>query len=889
MKKSNPKTTGNNLIKKSLISSPLKILYLLVPIAAILLTGLATVGTSDVMNILAWFLIYMIFGLAAFPISARIFENSLSAGFLMSQPIGLLTVALVQWTLSYIGILPFTQLTVAILIVLLAAASYSIKPLRTNLIKKLSREGTIENIAFEQTVFAVALTALCYIKGFLPDINGQEKFMDYGFIMSMLRSSSLPAGDMWLSGYSINYYYFGQYIYALVIKLSGIAPSVGYNIAMCTSIALPFGMCYFIGSMLINTAKNFGMRCVRFAPHICGLICGFAAMIWGNSHSFFYDENSVGNKLLLFFSKLGINVGRTDAYYYPDSTRYIGYNPDSSLIEGIRNGADYTIEEFPFYSFLIGDLHAHVVSTMVVLLIMAVAIALVGKAAAAPVSGLSDKKTTSVSNFSSGAIIKELTGIISAELIIITILLGIAQMTNYWDFLIYFIFCSMALLIINTRHSASFATVPGSFLFCLVLGGILLCYMTAGSRPWIHLILQLCVLGYTLLFATFAPCALTRTTLGMSIMFTGSHIIALPFNSEFDMISNSIALAVNHSSPFQLFILYGTHLIICLGLVLTVILTRNYVVGNKRKITIYGEPSVGWTNPVARFFGQRNPIDVFVCGMVAVSILLIIIPEIIYVRDIYTSGYLRANTMFKFSYAAFIILSVCISYAIARLPWFRDKNGKFMLSPLILSLVFILMLFIPAHYTSVSIEQRCGELTSDRYKGLDGTAYISTYSSRYTGIQESGNLEPYMACINWFNETVEGEHVIIETYGESYTDYNIVSSYTGLQTVCGWQTHEWLWRFHGVVNKETNLLEADPNHDVWQLFLTPRHDDINTVYTSSVPADIQQIIDKYNVEYIIIGSLEKNRFGYDNTAVIGALGEVVFTYEDLNVIRVYPR
>ena len=57
-----------------------------------------------------------------------------------------------------------------------------------------------------------ATAILCYYKGFSPIINGQEKFMDYGFVMSMLRNDELPANDMWLSGYSINYYYFGQYI-----------------------------------------------------------------------------------------------------------------------------------------------------------------------------------------------------------------------------------------------------------------------------------------------------------------------------------------------------------------------------------------------------------------------------------------------------------------------------------------------------------------------------------------------------------------------------------------------------------------------------------------------------------------------------------------------------
>ena len=75
---------------------------------------------------------------------------------------------------------------------------------------------------------------------------------------------------------------------------------------------------------------------------------------------------------------------------------------------------------------------------------------------------------------------------------------------------------------------------------------------------------------------------------------------------------------------------------------------------------IFEDPSSGYSNPLAKFIGQRNIIDVFVCGMSVVAFIMIIAPEIFYVRDIYTSGYLRANTMFKFTFAAFIIFGLVI-------------------------------------------------------------------------------------------------------------------------------------------------------------------------------------------------------------------------------------
>ena len=152
----------------------------------------------------------------------------------------------------------------------------------------------------------------------------------------------------------------------------------------------------------------------------------------------------------------------------------------------------------------------------------------------------------------------------------------------------------------------------------------------------------------------------------------------------------------------------------------------------------------------------------------------------------------------------------------------------------------------------------------------------------------SGNLVPYMACVNWFNENVEGSHVICEAYGDSYTDGCIISAYTGNPTVFGWQTHEWLWRFHGIVNKDTDLLESDPEKDVWKLYITPRHNDVDILYLSSNPSDVQAIINKYQIEYIIVGDLERHKYGYDNSNVFAKLGNVIFQYEDLMVYKVTP-
>ena len=864
-------------------SDPARFFTLLIPLVAYFCPGIFLMNIEDAVNVARFLFTVLIFAAAAYPLSAKLFPTSRSGGFTLGKPLGILSVALAIWTLTYLKIGRLNIVFILIAIAGLAFACWYPKSLRENALNTLNKSGTIENIAFEETLFALILTALCFFKGYNPDINGQEKFMDYGFMMSMVRDSHLPANDMWLSGYSINYYYFGQYIYALLMRLSMIKTGVMYNIAMCNSIALPFCMCYSIGQMLIDGAREHGMRCNRFISIIAGILTGAAAFIFGNSHSFFYDEESIGNGLLELFYEWGIDVGRTDHFFYPDSTRYIGYNPDSSLIEGIKNGGDYTIEEFPFYSYLVGDLHAHVCSTMVVLLVFALAVSLISRVYSYE---LMQNVISSKEGFKD-KLIEEARYLLLPEIIAAAILVGVCQMTNYWDFLIYFIFGSMLLLVINTYRTPVFTSIFGAILFAVEIAGILGIYLVSAYIPVLHTVLQIVLFAISLAVAAKLPSALTRTAAGMSFFFAVGSVVALPFNANFDMISNKIAPCVNHSSLYQLFILWGTHVIISVTFVVFVIIFKNAPAQRKGKKASHTDPVYG--SPIEKFFKERNPIDVLMSGSTVVGILLLIAPEIFYVRDIYTGGYLRSNTMFKFTYAAFIILSICMVYAIFRLMFMTNRDGSFSTITFILSIIFCFFLLIPAHYTLPSLKQRNGGgLETERYKTLDGVAYLADYTSPYVNNVRPGNLADYDACIRWFNEEVTGSPVILEAYGLSYTDYNIVSAYTGLPSVCGWQTHEWLWRFHGIVDPETDLLVSDPDQDVWELYLTPRHTDIDTMYTSNDAEAVYELLKKYNVQYVIVGDLERGKYsGLDNSGIFASYGQVVFVSGDLMVIEIW--
>ena len=875
-------------------SSPARFLLIFIPFIIAYITGAFTMGLDDTAVCIWWGAFLLLAGLITLPLAARLWGSFSSGGFFLSQPMGLILTCFLLWTLTHLKLFKINLICIIVSAVIVGLCCYLPKSLRKSLTEKMNTKGFIESVVIEETAFLIVFFLLCYFKGFLPDINGQEKFMDYGFIMSMLRDPNLPANDMWLSGYSINYYYFGQYIWAVVIKATGIPSGIGYNLAMCSAIAIPFAMSFSLGKFLIEAASLRGFFDNKIVKYAAGLFTGCAVALWGNSHSFYYDQDSFGNKFLGIFKAMGINVGRTDAFFYPDSTRYIGWNP---VVE--NNGGDYTIEEFPFYSYLVGDLHAHVISMMIVLLISAVVLSMLCTVKLPSANDTGKKIDLNNLNSAEGKILPELESSVTLHLILCSVLLGCAQMTNYWDFLIYFVFCSMGFFIANTIRSRHFATIPSTLVFFVNVGGILLIYLSQGSNPAALFGLELILMIASFFFCVASPTALPRTSFQMSFAFTLATLAALPFNANFDMISNTLGSVKNRSSVYQLFILWGTHVIISIFFLVVVAVNKNYrytsaakakknAKANNSFAGIYGDEN-SYTNPVQRFFADRNLIDVFVCGMTVVGIMLLIAPEIFYVRDIYTGGYLRSNTMFKFTFAGFIILSVTMIYAITRLFWFVNKKGRYSMAFFSFALLFSIMLIVPAHYNSVGLKQRCGELKRENYKTLDGTAYLDTYTSNESvGNIYAGNLIPYKACIEWFNKNVEGSPVICEAYGLSYTDNDIVSAYTGLPTVFGWQTHEWLWRFHGIVNKETDTLISDPSRDVWKLYISPRQNDINILYQSQYAPDVQTIINKYQIEYIIMGDMERLKFAYDNSGVFLEIGEAVFNYEGLTVYKVKP-
>lgn len=110
---------------------------------------------------------------------------------------------------------------------------------------------------------------------------------------------------------------------------------------------------------------------------------------------------------------------------------------------------------------------------------------------------------------------------------------------------------------------------------------------------------------------------------------------------------------------------------------------------------------------------------------------------------------------------------------------------------------------------------------------------------------------------------------MLEAQGDSYTDYERLSVNTGLPTVIGWTVHEWFWR------NDYNIVAL-------------RIADVRTIYETSNLSLTKNLLKKYNVSYVFIGGLEKQKYINLNEDKFKKLGKVVFESGTSRLYKISP-
>ncbi len=735
---------------------------------------------GDYSAFIKWWVTMTYIGILYIPLTTLVFPNFHDKGYLFSKAIGLAMTGYILWFLSSLHILKFTPLNCVISVVIGLLLNLALLVIQ---FKKRAKDKSIQyavfswkskdfdHIIFEELLFFGVFLLFTYIRGFKPEAYGTEKFMDYGFMTSMMRSEYMPPQDFWFSGTKLNYYYVGQFYATFLTKLSAVKVSLGYNLMLMMVGAFAFVLPY---SIIFNVTRQFSKtrgKVYSALSVVSGLIGGTAVCLAGNMHYPTYQWFQG------WFQKFfGLKVSE-DKYWFPDATRFIGYHPETN---------DKTIHEFPSYSFVLGDLHAHVVNIMFVLTVVGILFAWMCMRKA--------KQHQKISR------LKE---VANPSILMVAFFIGLFHTTNFWDFPIYFIVSGAIILFTN------------------------------------------------LVVYNFKKEAYIITALQGALVIIVSEIVSLPFTLNFDQISTVPVLCVNHTPLNQLIILWGLP-------IFTVIAFICFTIGNVKRKKLEEEKVIklqvnqdevqedskmpkkeAW---IVRYMQTLTAPDLFTVTIGLCAIGLILLPEIIYIQDIYSGDYKRANTMFKLTYQAFIMFGLCFGYIFTRLVVFGE-NWKQRRTAVICFVLFAMSVC----YVQKAVDSWYGNIFKVKeYRGLDCTAFLET------------TYKDDVGAINWLNENVKGMPVVLEVNGDSYTDYERVSVMTGLPTVLGWKTHEWLWK------SDTDLLDE-------------RDADIKTIYTSTDIDAVKELLKKYNVSYIYVGRMENEKYPEVNNELLKSLGEIKYT------------
>ena len=294
---------------------------------------------------LVWLIAIEVIFLAALPLAARLMRRLPDRGVVLAKPLGLLLVAWLVWMGASVGLWTFSRWSVALAVLLVAAAS-GVVLLRNRSLIAMARRGW-HSIATVEALFIGAYLVFTLIRAANPDLwhpwRGGEKPMDLAYLTAVVKSSVFPPFDPWYAGGFINYYYFGFVPIAALIRLTGIAPEVAYNLAVPSLFALTFAGAF---SVAYNLAESLRRRSKLSAPPWSAAGAGIAAALLVALLA-----NLDGAAQLLqgaWRSFGGEHFGQFDFWR---SSRILSHP-----------GERASVTEFPFWTFLFGDLHAHMIS-----------------------------------------------------------------------------------------------------------------------------------------------------------------------------------------------------------------------------------------------------------------------------------------------------------------------------------------------------------------------------------------------------------------------------------------------------------------------------------------------------------------------------------------------
>lgn len=812
-------------------------------------------NTKSGVAAIVWYLLITLFGLIAYPIVRVIFKGLPDRGYPFSRLAGMLLVAYFTW-LAGSTFFTFSRLTIIVVFVLLLLLSgfLAYKQRSELAVEWHTKKNYFLTVEIVMLVLFLISLGIRYGN---PDLwhpwKGGEKPMDLSYFTAVLKSSIFPPYDPWYAGGTLNYYYWGFVLVGVPVKLLGIVPAIAYNLILPTLFGLTglgafsIGWNLFAKKQLHEDENPEVIRTNIFRSNVAGIISIFTVLIMGNLGTIrmiwqglqrivapggVIDPATIFNRFLWFFQGLGkfftgsaLPYGFGDWYWIP--SRALPKEP---------------ITEFPFFTFIYADLHAHLIALPVTIMIIGWGLGLL-------LNKWNWKSDNSIKPWIYAVMTLAFGGLA----------IGYLRAANTWDFPTYLILSCLVILYTIIRY----ADIPERFL--------------PGRPLW--LTKSIYVLG----------------AIGLLLGFT--TLFYLPFTKTFATSYGSVSLwTIDHSPLSSYLVHWGVQLFILTSWFVWE--TREWMastpVSSLKKLRPYASlmqivlvlfglvlvmltilgVQIAWLVGILGAWalilifrpGQPDPkrLMLFITGT---ALLLTLFVEMF----VLTGDIGRMNTVFKFYYQAWTFFGLAAAAALVWLIPAVSTRWKTSVST-IWQVAVILLFFSAALYPITAATDKIRDrMSAVETHSLNGIEFMATSHYGDQGVDLELNQD-YQAIL-WMQQNVVGSPVIVEANTVEYRWGNRYTIYTGLPGVLGWNWHQ---------RQQRGFIDSNG--------IANRLNDIMNFYATTDIKIAVDFIERYHVSYIILGQMERAYYpgeGLDKFVQYdGVYWKEVFNYQDTVIYQV---
>lgn len=817
-----------------------------------------------------WWLAVVLLGWLAFPLAFVALPGLPDRGFVLARILALLFVSWLAWFAASYNLILHNRLALVLSVVVLGLISIALYLVRRRQITAFLRRH-IAYIGFVEGLGLLLFVFFIVVRLGNPDvwdvIWGGEKPMDLSYFTAVIKSSTFPPYDPWYAGGYINYYYYGFVFVGVLPELLGITPTVAYNIAIpmlfsftgLGAFSLAFNLVAHLSDRKPQTADrtpgaqhlpstvrrpSSAIRAGLTATAICVLLgnLGEVGVLLGAWQSASDSNISTGIGLIdaavrTIDGAFEVTIGGQQAPIYPGdwfwtATRAININP----------GEAAPITEFPLFTFLYGDLHAHMIALPLTMLALGWAISLALFAHQGPDrraqtadreigSSLSANSATDAESSDPpsladrGTAVRDLPSLLSLGFVG-ALSIGVLRPTNTWDWPTYLLLGSLAVtyyafirnhkrldlpLIGRAVLQVAALTLFSTFLFWPYVSNYGAGYESL--RLWDGSYTQ--VSNYLVIYGLFLFLILThlaREWRAWTAAWTQEALLG--------------------ARPWMPFILLG---LVAYLLLIVALFFLNYWIA----------PIVLTPALLAGLLSLRPslpPARRILLLLTAAGLALTLLVEIVVLEgDI---G--RMNTVFKFYMQVWILFSVVGGAGLA-LAWPAVKRrGQTFQRAWCTALVALTLAALL--YPALAIPARWNvRMSDDAPTTLDGMAFMQTThyeDAAYDGSSRTITLDGEYEALQWMQRHIRNSPVIVEAappdVGEAYRSIaSRVAMYTGLPTIIGWDWHQ------------TQQRAALPDNQVHR-----RMNDVARLYNTTELQEAMEIIRDYDVSYVYVGTQE---------------------------------